>query len=48
MLIRNFSCPSRVLFMPVVFAFVNDNPEGQLVANMFNSAQANMPCRVCK
>jgi hypothetical protein len=41
-------CTRRTLFMPVVFAFVNDNPEGQLAANMFNSAQAKAPCRVCK
>jgi hypothetical protein len=34
--------------MPVIFQFVNDNPEGQLVANMFNSAQAKAPCRVCE
>lgn len=33
--------------MPVVFAFANDNPEGQLAANIFNSAQAKAPCRVC-
>ena len=41
-------CRRRTLFMPVVFAFVNDNPEGQLAANIFNSAQAKAPCRVCK
>jgi len=35
------------VFWPQICIVVNDNPEGQLLAGIFNSALANFPCRIC-
>lgn len=32
---------------PFVSYFVNDHPEGQLICLVFDSAQAQLPCRAC-
>ena len=37
----------RTLFMPALCILVNDNPEGQLMALMYNSAKSACPCRMC-
>ena len=34
--------------MPALCILVNDNPEGKLMALMYNSAKAKCPCRMCK
>lgn len=33
--------------MPALCILVNDNPEGQLMALMYNSAKSACPCRMC-
>lgn len=35
------------LFWPQVCIVVNDNPEGQLLAGIYDSRLAEFPCRVC-
>lgn len=35
------------LFMPVICAIVNDNPEGQLLCLTYDSSKAQKPCRSC-
>lgn len=36
------------VFYPVICLVVNDNPEGQLLSLVYGSAQAKLPCRMCK
>jgi hypothetical protein len=35
------------VFWPQLCIVVNDNPEGQLLAGIFDGATAEFPCRVC-
>ena len=43
-----FVFPTRMkLFYPIVACVVNDNPEGQLMALVFNSALSNYGCTMC-
>jgi len=35
------------VFWPQLCIVVNDNPEGQLLAGIFDSMLAEFPCRVC-
>lgn len=42
-----FSNQSLHRFMPFLCLIVNDNPEGQLLALVYNSAKAKFPCRCC-
>ena len=35
------------VFWPQLCIVVNDNPEGQMLASIFDGATAEFPCRVC-
>ena len=48
---KGFKCTYKghnQLFYPVICVVVNDNPEGQLLALVYGSANAQFPCRMCK
>ena len=32
---------------PAICAIINDNPEGQLLAGVYGSMKAQLPCRMC-
>lgn len=40
-------CIRLEVFYPVICCVINDNPEGQLLALVYNSAKAKFPCRTC-
>ena len=34
--------------MPALCVIINDNPEGQLLSLVYDSAKAKQPCRMCR